>query len=84
MIGRDSKFADSGYGGDLLMDCLTRIVHISDDIGRAIVMLDVLDCGDAERTEKRVKLYKDYGFQPLPTNVMRMFLPVVAVKKMLD
>jgi hypothetical protein len=84
MIGRNLKFAGGGYGGDLLIDCLTRIVRISDDIGTAIVMLDVLDCGDAERTEKRAKLYSDYGFQPLPTNAMRMFLPIATIKKMLD
>ncbi|MFW8643274.1 hypothetical protein ACOJBO_13165 [Rhizobium beringeri] len=42
MIGRDLKFAGSGYGGDLLIDCFTRIARISDDIGTAIVMLDVL------------------------------------------
>lgn len=81
MIGRDLKFAGSGYGGDLLIDCLTRIARISDDIGTAIVMLDVLDCGDAERTERRVKLYKEYGFQPLPTNAMRMFIPIATIKR---
>ncbi|WP_311789049.1 GNAT family N-acetyltransferase [Ferirhizobium litorale] len=84
MIVRDSKFADAGYGRDLSIDCLTRIARMSDDIGTAIVMLDVLDCGDAERTERRVKLYKEYGFQPLPTNPMRMFIPFATIKKMLD
>lgn len=84
MIGRDLKFAGGGYGGDLLIDCLIRIACISDDIGTAIVMLDVLDCGDAERTERRVKLYKEYGFQPLPTNPLRMFIPIATIKKIFD
>ena len=84
MIGRDLKLAGSGYGGDLLIDCLMRIARISDEIGTAIVMLDVLDCGDAARTERRVKLYKRYGFQPLATNAMRMFLAVATIKKMFD
>ena len=85
MIGRDLKFAGGGYGGDLLIDCLARIARISDDIGTAIVILDVLDvldCGDAGRTERRVKLYKEYGFQPLPTSAMRMFISIATIKKM--
>ena len=84
MIGRDLKFAGSGYGGDQPIDCLTRIVRISDDIGTAIVTLDVLDCGDEQRTETRVNLYNDYGLQPLPTNTTRMFLPIATIKTMLD
>lgn len=48
------------------------------------VMLDVLDCGDAKRTERRVKLYNEYGFQHLPTNAMRTFIPIATIKKMLD
>lgn len=83
MIGRDLRLAGGGYGGDLLVDCLARIARISDEIGTAIVMLDVLDCGDAIRTERRVKLYEGYGFKPLTTNAMRMFLPVATIKKML-
>ncbi|CDZ72241.1 Putative histone acetyltransferase-related protein [Neorhizobium galegae bv. orientalis] len=84
MIGRDLRFKGSGYGGDLLVDCLTRIARVADSIGVAIVMLDVLDCGDQERTARRTKLYRDYGFQPLPSNEMRMFLPVATIRKMLD
>ena len=83
MIGRDLKFAGSGYGGDLLIDCLIRIARVSDDIGTAIVMLDVLNCGNTERTERQVQLYKDYGFQSLPTNAMRMFMPIATIKKMI-
>jgi hypothetical protein len=84
MIGRDLKFIGGGYGGDLLIDCLMRIARISDEIGTAIVMLDVLDCGNAELTEKRAKLYKEYGFQPLPANPMRMFIPIATIKKMFE
>jgi hypothetical protein len=84
MIGRDVKFAGGGYGGDLLIDCLARIARISDEIGTAIVMLDVLDCGDSERTDRRIRLYKEYGFQPLAANPMRMFITIATIKKMLN
>jgi len=84
MIGRDLKFSGEGYGGDLLIDCLMRIARISDEIGTAIVMLDVPDCGDAQRTERRVKLYREYGFQTLEANPMRMFIPIATIKKMFE
>lgn len=84
MMGGDLKFSGAGYGGDLLVDCLTRIARISDEIGTAIVMLNVLDCGNAERTERRVKLYREYGFQPLEANPMRMFIPIATIKKMFE
>ncbi len=83
MIGRDQRFKGSGYGGDLLVDCLMRVARVADSIGVAVVMLDVLDCGDPERTARRARLYRDYGFQSLPSNPMRMFLPVATIRTML-
>jgi ribosomal protein S18 acetylase RimI-like enzyme len=80
MIGVDSRFAGQGYGGDLLVDALLRIARAADDIGLAVIMLDVLDCGHPERVEKRRRLYTGYGFQPLPSNPLRLFLPVSTVR----
>lgn len=80
MIGRDQRFRGSGYGGDLLVDALRRIAGAADAIGIAIVMLDVLDCGDADRVAKRKALYETYGFQGLPSNPLRMFLPLSVVR----
>lgn len=76
MSGRDKKFRGSGFGGDLLVDCLNRILRVSDDLGIAVVMLDVLDCGNPEFVAKRRALYIEYGFQPLPSNNLRLFLPI--------
>lgn len=83
MIGRDQKFREGGYGGDLLVDALRRISVAADAIGVAVVMLDVLDCGDPDRVVRRKALYQSYGFQSLPSNVLRMFLPVSIVRKLI-
>ena len=83
MIGVDVRFAGNGYGGDLLADCLKRIARIGDELGVSVVMLDVLDDGNSELVEKRKRLYADYGFTPLPTNDMRLFLPLATVKQLI-
>jgi len=81
MIGRDVRYAGGGYGGDLLTDCLLRIGRASETLGIAVVMLDVLDCGNAERTARRKALYLDYGFQSLPEMPARLFLPTATIRK---
>lgn len=83
MIGRDQKFRGGGYGGDLLVDALRRIAVAADAIGVAVVMLDVLDCGDPDRVARRKALYESYGFQSLASNPLRMFLPVSVVRKLI-
>lgn len=83
MIGRDKKFSGQGYGEDLLVDALERIAKAADQLGIAVVMLDVLDCGDPERVERRKALYAAYGFQPLQSNPLRMYLPIKTVRTIL-
>ncbi len=81
MIGRDKRYRGSSYGGDLLVDALRRIVSAADQIGISVFMLDVLDCGDTEKAARRKALYESYGFQPIASVRMRMFLPIaVAVQ----
>ena len=80
MIGVDGRFQGQGYGGDLLADCLTRLAGAADALGIAVVMLDVLDCGDPERVAKRLALHTGYGFEPLRSNGLRLFLPVATVR----
>lgn len=74
MIGVDSRSQGQGYGGDLLVDCLTRLASAANALGIAVVMLDVLDCSDPERVARRLALYTSYGFEPLPSNGLRLFL----------
>lgn len=55
-------------GGDLLVDGLYRIVSAADNVGLAVVKLDVLDCGD----ETQITL-RGYGFAPLPSHLVRPY-----------
>lgn len=80
MIGVDSRFHRRGYGGDLLVDCLTRLAGAAAALGIAVVMLDVLDCGDPENVALRLPLYASYGFKPLPSNPLRLFLPMATIR----
>ena len=80
MIGVDLRHQGKGFGGDLLVDCLRRIARAAEDIGIRVVLLDVLDCGDTALTERRKALYASYGFMPLSSNDLRMFLPMSDVQ----
>lgn len=84
MIGVDMRFQGKGYGGDLLVDALRRIARAAQSLGIAVAMLDVLDCGDADRTEQRAALYRSYGFTPLPSRQLRMFMPVAAIRTLIE
>ncbi|MEH6662602.1 MAG: GNAT family N-acetyltransferase [Parasphingorhabdus sp.] len=84
MIGRDERFRGGGFGGDLLIDALRKIAQAADHLGIAVVMLDVLDCGDPERTERRKALYESYGFRALAAEPLRMFLPMGTVRMVVD
>jgi GNAT superfamily N-acetyltransferase len=83
MIGVDQRHQGQGFGGDLLVDSLTRIAHAADAIGIAVAMLDILDCGDPDQVERRKRLYQGYGFIPLPSNPLRLFIPVATVRQLL-
>lgn len=84
MIGRSTDYRGRGVGGDLLIDALRTIAQASEQIGLSIVMLDVLDCGDAERTENRKALYEAYGFQALESDPLRLYLPMATVRKLFE
>lgn len=82
MIGVDARYQGSGYGGDLLIDCLIRLLQAANVLGIAVVILDVLDCGDDQKLAKRRALYEGYGFQAMPSNPLRLFLPVETIRKL--
>jgi ribosomal protein S18 acetylase RimI-like enzyme len=84
MIGVDRRYAGKGHGGELLADALTRIAAAADSIGIAVIMLDILDDGDATLVARRKALYESYGFVALPSNPLRLFLPVATVRTLLD
>jgi ribosomal protein S18 acetylase RimI-like enzyme len=84
MIGVDARYQGHGYGGDLLVDALTRIAQAADAIGIAVVILDVLDDGDADQVSRRKALYERYGFQALPSRPPRLFLPLATVRQVIS
>ncbi|WP_182086360.1 GNAT family N-acetyltransferase [Aureimonas sp. ME7] len=84
MIGVRKDLQGKGYGGDLLADCLKRIARVADQIGIAVVTLDVLDCGDPALVVRRQRAYATYGFEPLPSQPLCMFLPLATVRRLLD
>ncbi|MGJ8571162.1 MAG: hypothetical protein ACSHXI_10750 [Hoeflea sp.] len=84
MIGVDKHYAGQGHGGDLLVDALMRVAHATRQFGIAIVILDVLDDGNPELITRRKELYAAYGFQPLPSNPLRMYLSIAAAHKLLE
>jgi len=84
MIGVDSRYQGRGYGGDLLVDCLSRILRASGEIGVAVVMLDILDCGDPVLVAKRTRLCQSYGFIALASNPLRLFLPLATFRALLQ
>ncbi len=84
MNGRDQCYSGAGFGGDLLMDALRRFARAADFLGIAGALLDVLDCGDPHRTARRQALYASYGFQPLPSMPARLFLPLSAIRELIQ
>lgn len=83
MIGVDERFSGHDYGGDLLVDALISIALVSAEIGFSVVILDVLDCGDTALVHRQKTLYESYGFTPLPSNPLRLFMPVKAIKTLM-
>lgn len=83
MIGVNARHQGRGYGGDLLVDALTRIALAADNIDLAMAILDVLDDGDAERVARRKRLYESYGFKALPSQPLRLFMPLATIRPLL-
>lgn len=80
MIGVDRRQSGKGYGGVLLIDALRRIVRASDALGLAVVMLDVLDDGQPAQVQRRLTLYTGYGFTPLVSKPLRLFMPIATAR----
>jgi hypothetical protein len=79
MIGRDTRFRGHSHGADLLVDALRKIARAAQTLGLAVVLLDVLDCGNPEKTEARKAIYSTFGFTALVATPLRMYLPMSTV-----
>ncbi|ERP98396.1 hypothetical protein Q669_19000 [Labrenzia sp. C1B10] len=76
MIGVDQRFQGKGLGGILLVEALKNLARASETLGIAVVLMDVLNCGNEEATNRRLVLYTGYGFTRLENDPLRLFLPI--------
>jgi GNAT superfamily N-acetyltransferase len=84
MIGVDQRFQGNGLGGILLVEALRNLAHASESLGIAVVLMDVLECGNEEATTRRLTLYSGYGFTPLQNSRLRLFMPIQDAKALLN
>lgn len=76
MVGVDKTQQGNGIGSALVADALNRIARVSEEIGTCVVMLDVFDDGDTDAVARRKKYYEEFGFIPLPSQPLRLFMAV--------
>ena len=82
MIAVDHRHQGRKLGHILLADALNRSVDAADGyLGLKAVVLDVIDDGGAESTEKRRAFYTSMGFRSFPSNPLRMFITIEEVRK---
>lgn len=81
MIAVDRRHQGQGLGRILLADALSRAVAAADQVGVKAVILDVIEDGGPEVTEKRCAFYAGMGFQPLPTRPLRMFITIETIRR---
>ena len=80
MIAVDQRHQRRGLGRVLLADALTRALAAADQIGGKAVVLDVIEDGGPEVTERRHAFYLETGFQPFPSRPSRMFIALDTVR----
>ena len=76
MIAVDRRHQSRGIGRILLADALKRAVSAADQIGLKAVVLDVIEDGGPDITEKRRAFYLAMGFRSLPARPLRMFISI--------
>ena len=79
MMGVTTAAQGQGLGSLLLADALKGAYLASQRVGTAVVLLDILDCGNPSAIARRQGLYEGFGFQCLPSQPLRMFLPVATI-----
>ncbi|WP_462322240.1 GNAT family N-acetyltransferase [Halochromatium sp.] len=82
MIGVTQRAQGQGIGSRLLVDALNGAYLASQRIGTAVVLLDILNCGQPAAISRRQRLYRRFGFLPLESNPLRMFIPMGTVAQL--
>ena len=81
MIAVDRRHQGQGFGRILLADALNRAAAAADQIGLKAMILDVIEDGGHEITEKRRAFYAAMGFQSLPARPLRMFISIETARR---
>ena len=82
MIAVDHRYQGRKLGHILLADALNRAVDAADSYpALKAVVLDVIEDGGAESTEKRHAFCASMGFHSFPLNRLRMLITIEAVRK---
>ncbi len=66
-----------GIGAGLLFDALARCLRVAEDVGIAAVIIDA-------KHEKAKAFYSHYEFDALPDQPLSLWLPLPALRKLLD
>lgn len=72
-LALDTRYQGQKLGGHLIADALKRSLSISKQIGMFMVLVDAKD-------ETATTFYRRYGFIPLPSNPLKLFLPMETIK----
>ena len=80
MIAVDNRHQGQGFGNILLADGLNRAAAVARLVGLKAVILDVIEDGGPEITEKRRAFYEAMGFQSLPSRPLRMFISIKTIR----
>ncbi|MFK8034162.1 MAG: GNAT family N-acetyltransferase [Hyphomicrobiales bacterium] len=82
-LATDQSVQGQGLGRALMADAMLKALKISEVIGAAAIILDVLD---DEMFEKRNKFYLSLGFAPidLSGNPKRLFLSIKEIAKIIN
>ncbi len=80
MLAADQRAQGKGLGRILLADALKRLIPVSEEMGLAVVVLDVFDDDGADAYQRRITFYERMGFQSLPSNRARMFITMKDVR----
>jgi len=82
MMGVAQSVQRQGLGSLLLADALKGAYLASHRVGTAVVLLDILDCGNPDAIARRHRLYEGFGFQALVSNPLRMFIPMDTIAQL--
>jgi GNAT superfamily N-acetyltransferase len=73
----DSSQQGKGIGAGLLFDALSRCLHVAEEVGIVAVVVDA-------KHERAKAFYSRYEFDALPDQPLTLWLPLPALRKLLD